>query len=306
MLKIEQIAYAGWQHCYRLSNERIDLVVTTDVGPRIIRFGFVGEDNQFFEMQDQLGKVGGNEWRLYGGHRLWHAPEHIARTYCPDNEPVQVTVESDHLMVVREAEPTTGIQKEMRIYLHPEEAKVRVVHLLKNCNLWSVNLAPWALSVMAAGGKAIVPLPPKTSYGGNLLPVSSIALWEYTNLADPRWDWGKEFVMLEQDKNILTPQKAGFYVPAGWVAYAQSDALFIKSFVHDPAATYPDNNSNVELFTNADLLEVETLGALASVAPGESVKHEETWFLEKVSETESKNVIDRILERAEKEKSNGK
>ena len=49
------------------------MIATTDVGPRIIRFGFVGEENEFKEYEDTTGQVGGDEWRIYGGHRLWHA-----------------------------------------------------------------------------------------------------------------------------------------------------------------------------------------------------------------------------------------
>ena len=38
---MEKIKYAGWENCYRLDNGRIELVITGDVGPRVIRFGFI-------------------------------------------------------------------------------------------------------------------------------------------------------------------------------------------------------------------------------------------------------------------------
>jgi hypothetical protein len=65
IMKIERCAYKGWQHCLYVSNGVVKLIITLDVGPRIIRFGFVGGDNQFCEFRDQLGKTGGNEWRIY-------------------------------------------------------------------------------------------------------------------------------------------------------------------------------------------------------------------------------------------------
>ena len=43
--KMEKKAYAGWPNCVWLSNGKVDVVVTTDVGPRIIRYGFVGGQN---------------------------------------------------------------------------------------------------------------------------------------------------------------------------------------------------------------------------------------------------------------------
>jgi hypothetical protein len=46
-LVIETVEYGGWPNCIRLSNGEIELVATTDVGPRIIRLGFVGGQNLF-------------------------------------------------------------------------------------------------------------------------------------------------------------------------------------------------------------------------------------------------------------------
>ena len=73
-VKIEKIAWQGWANCYRISNGEVEAVVTTDVGPRVMRFGFVGGQNLFKEFSDQLGKSGEKVWVARGGHRLWFAP----------------------------------------------------------------------------------------------------------------------------------------------------------------------------------------------------------------------------------------
>ena len=80
-MKIETIAYGGWDNCLRLSNDKIEIVITLDVGPRLIRLGFPGGPNHFKEFPETLGQTGGTEWNSYGGHRLWHAPEQMPRTY---------------------------------------------------------------------------------------------------------------------------------------------------------------------------------------------------------------------------------
>ena len=173
---VEQTNYKGWPNCYHLSNGLVDLILTTDVGPRIIRFGFVGEENEFREYGDMVGKTGGHEWRIYGGHRLWHAPEAKPRTYSPDNSPIQIEQHAGFERLIQPPEATTGIQKEIDVHLDPNEAGVTVTHRLRNTNLWAAELAPWALSVMAPGGKAIIPLPPRAPHEGNLLPTSTITL----------------------------------------------------------------------------------------------------------------------------------
>jgi hypothetical protein len=276
---MEKVSYRGWPNCYRLSNGLVDLIVTADVGPRIIRFGFVGQDNEFKEYEDMVGKTGGDEWLLYGGHRLWHAPEAQPRSYFPDNGPVQVQEHTDLVRVVQPTEPTTGIQKEIDLRLSPDEAHVQVTHRLRNANLWAIELAPWALSVMAQGGKAILPLPPRGSHEENLLPANTLTMWAYTDMADPRWTWGTQYVMLRQDPQIARPQKIGLMNPEGWVAYARNGHLFVKTFGYVPGAAYPDWGCSAETFTNDEMLEVETVAPLIRLQPGAAVEHVEGWWL---------------------------
>jgi len=65
-VKVEKTAYKGWTNCYRVTNGEVELVVTSDVGPRIIRFGFVGGQNLFKEFPEQLGKTGEAQFQLRG------------------------------------------------------------------------------------------------------------------------------------------------------------------------------------------------------------------------------------------------
>ena len=44
-------------------------------------------------------------------------------------------------------------------------------------------------------------------------------------------------------------------------------------------AKYPDFGCNFEVFTNPDFLELETLGPLVELQPGEMVEHVEHWWL---------------------------
>lgn len=278
-MEIEKVEYRGWPNCWRLSNRVVDLIATTDVGPRIMRFGFLGEENEFKEYREMVGKTGGSEWRIYGGHRLWHAPEASPRSYSPDNGPVQFQQHPSFVRLIQATEPTTGIQKEIDIRLAQDKAAVHITHRLRNSNLWDVRLAPWALSVMAPGGRAILPFPPRGSHQENLLPANSLTLWAYTDLSDPRWTWGNRFLMLRQDPSSSSPQKVGMMNTEGWVAYARNGHLFVKKFQYTRGAEYPDLGCSAETFTNADMLEAETLGPLVSLPPGEAVEHVEGWSL---------------------------
>ena len=92
---VERIDFKGWPNSYRMTNGEVELVVTGDIGPRIIRYGFVGGRNLFKEFPSEIGKSGEPMWQNRGGHRLWVAPEAPPAspvTYAADNFPVHIKV----------------------------------------------------------------------------------------------------------------------------------------------------------------------------------------------------------------------
>jgi len=282
-LKLEEkVSYAGSSSNLRLSNGEVELIIATDYGPRVMRFAIAGsdeKDNIFGIVPDVSVKSDLGQWNIRGGHRLWHAPEGKPRSYVPDNDPVQVVRDGDTIKLIQAVEPVTGIQKEMWITLDPTGSHVTVIHKLTNKGLFAVEMACWAMSVMNTGGIAIVPQEPFQSHDDVLQPARPMVLWSYTNLTDPRWAIGKKYVVLQQDPDIKDAQKLGVLNHAGWAAYLRKGTLFLKRFACDPHKTYPDFNCNNEIYTDAKFLELETLGSLEQVQPGESITHREDWWL---------------------------
>jgi len=289
----EKYSYGGWRNCIRLSNGNIELIATTDVGPRIIRFGFVGEQNMFREFPDQMGKTGGDEYRLYGGSRFWHGPEANPRCYYPDNNPVSYSWNGKTLKLTQETEVTTGIQKETEVILNQEENQVSLIYRLYNKNLWDIELAPWVLTIMNLGGRAIVPQEPFQAWEERLAPVRPLVLWAYTKMNDPRWIWGAKYIQLKQDPDAKSRQKLGILNTLGWAAYYLKGDLFIKRYKYDPEAKYTDFGVNTEIYTDPDIFEVETLGAFGKIPTGGFVEHKESCSLFKTNIDESEESIDK-------------
>jgi hypothetical protein len=278
-MNVEEVSYAGWKRCLRISNDEIEAIVTLDVGPRIIRCGFVGGVNEFVEYPEQIGKTGENIYRSYGGHRLWVAPEQKPRTYYPDNNPVTMMKKGETIRFRAPAEVGTGVQKEIRVTMSLKMNSFHVEHFLTNNSEAPLTAAAWALSVMAPGGRAIIPQEQFKPHPEILQPVRGMALWSYTDMTDPRWTWGKKFVQLRQDSSLQTPQKFGVLNKQGWCAYTNGDRLFLKTVPFSQNAAYPDFDCNCEFFTNHRMLELETLSPLKTLQPGETIQHDERWFL---------------------------
>ncbi|MGA2857230.1 MAG: hypothetical protein ABSE40_10180 [Candidatus Sulfotelmatobacter sp.] len=282
---IERVGYRGWENCWKFSNASVELIVLADVGPRVIWYGLRGGENQFHEVEEDTGRTGSAEFRLYGGHRLWASPE-VKRTYFPDNAPVMVSRQGRAVRFTaprEDAPPGTKLQKEMEIELAAEGTEVRVTHRITNHDGEATELAVWAPTMMRAGGRAVLPLPARHAMDtDHYLPVGVFGIWSYTDFADTRWKLGTEFVQLVQAKHPtgrFREQMNGIFNPAGWGTHFRRGTLFVKRASVVAGARYPDEGCNFELFTNPEFLEVETLGPLVGLKPGETAEHVERWWL---------------------------
>ncbi|HLY15743.1 MAG TPA: hypothetical protein VKR61_00905 [Bryobacteraceae bacterium] len=281
-VKIEKTNYKGWANCYRITNGEVELIVTSDIGPRIMRYAFVNGQNVFKEFTATLGKSGEPAWVPRGGHRLWAAPEDAVRTYAPDNGPVRVEVKGDVLTATEPVEALTGLEKQIVVKLSPQGSGVEVVHHLRNAGKNAVDLAPWALTMMAQGGVGIHGFPPRGKHPEALAPTNPLVMSAYTNLSDHRWKFTRKYLMLHQDPSNPEPQKLGSFNQHTWAAYSLGTDLFIKRVTAaDTPKEYPDFGCSFETFTNADFLELETLGPMRRLKPGATADHVEHWTLHK-------------------------
>jgi hypothetical protein len=297
MVKIEKTEWRGWPNCYRVANGSMELIVTSDIGPRIMRCGFEGGANLFKVYEDQAGKSGETDWQLRGGHRLWIAPEHRVLTYAPDNSPVAIEVEENTLIATADPEPSTGIRKQLVVRMSPTEAKAEITHRYRNTLPFPIEFAAWAPTMMAQNGTAVTGFPPRGTHPENLEPSNPLIMWPFTDLRDPRWTFLRKYLVLRQDPANRNPTKLGHFNENTWAAYLLGSDLFVKKYQAIAGLDYPDMGCSYQTFTRDDMLEMETLGPITRVAPDEWLEHREQWFVYgNISVQEwDENGLDRIL-----------
>ena len=278
-LTIERTEYRGWTNCWKIANGEIELIVTGDVGPRVIWLGFAGGQNLFKNYLEQMGRSGEAEWMIRGGARIWIAPEDRMATYAPDNRPVRIDVEGGALIATAPVEETVGVQKQMIVRMAASAARVEMVYRIRNAGLLPTEFAVWAPSVMAPGGVGITGFPPRGTHADVLTPTNPLVMWAYTDISDKRWSFTRRYLILQQDPAAGAPQKLGHFNPKTWGAYLLNGELFIKRSDAAPGEPYPDYGCSFQIFTNKDMLELETMGPLSRVAPGEWLEHVEHWSL---------------------------
>src|SRR5205814_120266 len=113
----ESFRFHHFENCIRLFNSEVELVVATEIGPRILSYRKTNGKNLFdfiphVEIETELGR-----WKPWGGHRLWAAPEKEPDSYHPDNTPVEYRILDENQIEIVGSVESTGLQKRMRIEL---------------------------------------------------------------------------------------------------------------------------------------------------------------------------------------------
>ena len=210
------------------------------------------------------GRSGEPDWQPRGGHRIWIAPEDPVKSYAPDNGRSRCEVTEDGVIATAPVEPLTGLEKQITVRMAAER------HRLSRSRTGSATpatepyrLAPWALTMMAQGGHGIHGFPPRGTHPEMLEPTNPLVMWAFTNLADERWRLLGRHLVLRQDPSNPVPQKLGSFNRHTWGAYLLNGELFVKRYEAAGApGDYPDFGCSFETFTNAEFLELETLGPL--------------------------------------------
>ena len=262
-----------------ITNQHLTLEFLSQAGPRIVRL-FLGEskDNVLKEIPNESIETPYGIFHFCGGHRLWHAPESMPRSYLPDNEGLIIEQTAQGVRLTGPVETPTSIQKSIEIRLHPEKPFVTLIHSLMNQGVWPVKLATWAITQLPLGGMAILPQTKTPLDKNGLLPNRHLVLWPYTSWEDPRLQLHDDYILIKAEGKT-PPIKIGYANSIGWLGYLHNAVLFCKKAPYEASNTYPDFDSSTECYCDNRFIELETLGPFTQLEPGQSTQHVETWEL---------------------------
>ena len=285
-IEVKEINFANYSKCLSISNGLIEVYVTIDVGPRIIYFGKVGGKNilfndtarQYVVKNESISSFYGpeSEFLLYGGHRMWLSPERMPQTYYPDNTPVMYTPLPDGASFTPPPQRGRDLQLNMEIIMSPQALDIMVVHTLTNISPERRNLAIWAITDLIPGGTVVVP---QNKNDTDTLPNRTISLWPYCNVNDERFFLGNAYATLHASTKAASAFKFGCNNHAGWGAYVHDEFTFVKRYVHNTEAKYPDFASSFEAYTDKNYMSMESLSPLYYLESREQVRHVENWSL---------------------------
>ncbi|MBA3541999.1 MAG: hypothetical protein H0T79_20455 [Deltaproteobacteria bacterium] len=280
-MKVRDVEHLGLA-AIELVERGTRLVLVHAVGPRIAWFGRARADNLLF--WDLAGEHRRGAWQLRGGHRLWltrPGADESDETYLPDNAPCRVRRTTT--AVTATAPIVGGLERSLAIDWSRDAWMI--IHRIRNASelLWSGGI--WALTCTEPrrGTEYRIPL------GGG--PPA----WDVTTIVVPR-RWGGTHtsrvddpqIELTDDAVVVRPQgarsleaKRMILAPRGTLEMIDpTRGTFSKTAAYDRTRRYPlDTNVACYVGPRSFMVELETMGPLVTLAPGESLTHVERWAL---------------------------
>ncbi len=270
---LEACTDAAWAGCLRLTNSDLELRLLVSQGPRILFLGTPGGKNLLYRAPPDA-PAGPGGFVLHGGHRLWTAPEDLALTYVRDDQPVSVERLEDGVVLRSPPEAATGLAKVLTVRLSGTAVWVR--HQLRQVHGES-RRAPWAITAFGPGGRAWLPRVAFRPQPTALVPDQSLVLWPYTDLQDPRLTLSPGAVMVDHDAQGA-PLKVGSNHPLGWLAWSRDRTVVVQHSATG-SGPHPDLGSSHEIYTDAHLSELEALGRVQHLRPGDEAVLDQTWWV---------------------------
>ncbi len=298
-VSVKRIDYEGWKDCWEIRNSVVRLVVVPQIGGRIMEYSLGGE-NALWQNEDELGKLTGDDagkvWRNYGGYKAWNAPESRWQQANPDftydSLPAQAEPLPDGhgLRVTTSPIPHLGYQFTRDIILADTTSRVRLIERMRNISDHDITWSVWdvtqvrvpcwiafPLSNKSAFPQACNVLTPKGGALKQMLRRGDIGVLRYDNLTE---NWTTDAM-------------------AGWMAYIRNQLAYTKHWAtRKVGVTYPDGGSDAAFYTCSKdqfggYAEMEVMGPLVTLRPGEETQLTEDWFLSRLNQS-AKDIPDVI------------
>jgi len=282
---VKRTNYRQWPDSLILSNGQVEAVVVPAVG-RVMQLRFAGEDDgPFWENAGLFGKSpnpASSTWGNFGGDKTWPAPQSdwpklTPRAWPPpqafDSMPVKAEVKEikeEAIGLISPVDPHYGIRTRRLIKLDAKRPVMTITTTYEKIEGQPVTVAVWTITQLKDPLGVFVPLPKNPIFAEGYGKQSK----------DLPTDLKREGQLLSLTRSAKLSTKIGTDANAlVWVG--EKHVLRIDS-PRVANATYPDQGSSAEVYTNPDPLkyvELEMLGPLSQMKTGDRIERANTYTL---------------------------
>lgn len=280
--------FGPYGNCPVLDNGIVRVVLCPEVGGRIMEYSRAGKNalwvSELESSEQPLPRADNGTVRFpFGGPsagRFDVGPEHVTpkRPVLFLGEWTSERISEWHVRLTSQPCPKSQLQLKRDIVLDTDSSRLQITQHIHNVGQEILRRCHWSRTFANSAGVAVIPLTEPSSLpnqymryqGGNLV------LWPQDDNLIRR----DGFAILRAPPKTT---KYGFDTEAGWLAHLQESGLvFVKQFPVWPERAYGEVSSfTLATWTpeSGDKVELEPIGPLETISPGESASYTETWWI---------------------------
>lgn len=294
-MMITELVYDGLR-CVELRTDKVKMIITTEVGPRIAFYGKVNGENLLYWDKDEIKY---DDWNLYGGHRVWitrPGADESQDTYLADNEECEYTIRKTGVKITSPMNAIMKIRRGMDIEVISDN-EIKVTNFITNCGPMLHSGGVWSPTCTKPREGVIYSIPlgdDSLSWDIVKIIIPRKFAGNTVRIDDPQITFNSNY-MLINPMGIVT--KRAVYAPQGKIAmtYPKENLTFIKSSKCKRDGSYPLGGCNIAVFVGKDnfMVEMETFSEEQTIIPNETIENIETWSLiDRVLKFEEANELD--------------
>ena len=270
-IDIKEINYKKYGKCLSIKNNIVEIIITLEFGPRVVFWGYINGNNLLCEKDYNMNL------NQQFGHYLWFSPRTTQKKYNDIISPVLYTILPDSINFTFTSEYNNKIELSMDVILATDVADVMIIHRAKNIAKETLSISLSAYTCLDDNG--ILILPQNTDIINNNIPNRCISLWSYSKINDNRVIYGDKYITIFHDTNLNDEFKIGINNKKGWACYYKNDLVFVKRYVHNQGARYPDFGCSMEAYCNSSDIVVNSISPFYITENNETLKHVENWSI---------------------------
>jgi hypothetical protein len=281
-IAISRIEYRRWPESVLLSNGQIEVVIAPAIG-RVMQMRFRGdEEGPFWENAELAGHrpdPASKTWGNFGGDKTWPAPQAdwpkiTPRAWPPpaafDSMPVTVEIKGDVVELVTPIDAHFGVRARRVVRLDPKRPSMTITTTYEKVEGEPRTIGVWIITQLKDPERVFIPLPAKT--------LTPEGYNRQSKELPANLQRSGSMLSLTRDPKLSTKigSEAGALL---WIG--EKHSLRIDS-PRVAGATYPDQSSSGEVYTNPDPLkyvELEMLGPVSTMKVGDRIERSNTYTL---------------------------
>lgn len=278
---IRIVSEHGYDNCIELTNDRIRVVLEPNMGGRVLRYELDG-NNILHADKTQAGLLYPD---IPSGHlasgRFDIGPEKIVPSrpllfFGPWDSEITGDREA---VLISQKDSSTGVQLVRRFKLDEVGSRLECTQEIINISDELKRYCFWARTFVKGGGISLTPLNSHSRFPKGYITYGPGNIMNYEPEDEPNVR-SREHIL----EIIGPPVRPKFVMDGdiGWMAYISTDSqLFIKTFTVYTDRIYGEMTGATSSvwYNGEEMVEIEPIGPLEIIEPGESVAFTEYWHL---------------------------